>query len=193
MTLLPKIVLACGAAVSVAGISLPAAARSGQPHIVTLRLADGGLVQVRYTGETSPVVVEQAVPELTALPDPDPAFAALEQLSALMERQEAVMLREAAMLTAMPMTPGALPAGAQYYSYSSSVSANGTCTRSTAITYTGGGLKPRMVSSTSGDCSAAKASPGLRIEAPHIPAHLMTASAPETDQAAIRPAVEWVR
>jgi hypothetical protein len=50
-----------------------------------------------------------------------------------------------------------------------------------------------MVSSTSGDCSAAKASPGLRIEAPHIPAHLMTASAPETDQAAIRPAVEWVR
>ncbi len=80
-------------------------------------------------------------------------FAQLERMSAMMDQQEAAMIRRVQAMAQAPMgaMPG-LPPGASGYSFVSTMSGNGVCMRSVRITYSGGNATPQMVSSTSGDC-----------------------------------------
>jgi hypothetical protein len=186
-------VLAGAAALAVAASAAPALAQDGRPHVLILRLADGQVVQVDYEGGTAPIVVAQPAPVLVAMPEVDPVFAAMDRISALMERQQAAMLRQAAQFASMtPAVPANLPRGASFYSFSSSFSSDGHCTRSTEITYGGHGLKPRMVSSTSGDCGA-PAAPAFRAVPARSAPKLITASASDPYRAMVRPAVVYSR
>jgi hypothetical protein len=120
-----------------------------------VQLPDGGVERIQYTGDVAPRVVLMPVPAMTAsaLMIADP-FAALERVSTVMRQQESAMLRQVHALADAPdgALPG-LPTGADGYSLLSTMSGNGVCMRSVRITYNGGAAAPRMVSSTSGDCS----------------------------------------
>ncbi len=150
-------VLAGGAAVLAAAALTPALAGDGQVHVLSVQLPDGRVEQIRYMGDVPPRVVLMLAPaaEMAPMMVADP-FAAMERISAMMQQQEAVMLRQVQAMETAPegMLPG-LPPGASGYSFVSTMSGNGVCMRSVQITYNGDNVAPKMVSSTSGDCGPA--------------------------------------
>ncbi len=141
------------AAILAAGVVTPAMAGDGQVHVLTLQMPGGGVEQIEYTGEVAPQVVFVPTSRMVAVPmmDVDP-FATLSRISAMMDQQAAAMLREVESLQG-GMFPG-LPRGASGYSFVSTMSGTGVCTRSVRITYNGGNAPPQMVSSSSGDCGS---------------------------------------
>jgi hypothetical protein len=145
--------LAGTAAILAAGVVTPAMAGDGQVHILTLQVPGGGVEQIEYTGDVAPRVVLMPASRMVAVPmmDVDP-FATLNRISAMMDQQAAAMLREVEGLQG-DMLPG-LPRGASGYSFVSTMSGTGVCTRSVRITCNGGNAPPRMVSSSSGDCGS---------------------------------------
>ena len=70
----------------------------------------------------------------------------------MMDQQAAAMLREVESLQGGMLSR--LPRGASGYSFVSTMSGTGVCTRSVRITYNGGNAPPKMVSSSSGDCGS---------------------------------------
>jgi hypothetical protein len=55
---------------------------------------------------------------------------------------------------------GVSPPGSQSYSFVSTMSGSGVCTRSVEITSMGNGAAPRVVSHSSGNCGSAEGNPG---------------------------------
>ncbi len=157
-----KSVLAGGIALAgVAGIG-PALAGDGQPHVMNLRLPDGSIAQIQYTGDVPPQVavmpapVAIAAPPFFAPPGFGAPFAMMERMSAMMDRQAEMMLRQAAAMQAAMNAPAAnLPPGAQAYSISSTIGGGGVCMRSVQVTYSGDS-KPQVVSRTAGNCGPAQ-------------------------------------
>jgi hypothetical protein len=152
-----KSVLAAGGAILAASALTPALAGEGQVRVLMVPLPGGVIEQIQYTGDVAPRIV--LVPSaMVAVPvmsfDP---FAALQRISAMMDQQAAAMLRP---VDAMPrmMTPN-FPQGASGYSFVSTMSGNGVCTRSVRITYSSGDAAPKMVSSSSGDCRPEQGGP----------------------------------
>jgi hypothetical protein len=181
MRLLTTAILAGAAALAIGSASLPAGARAPQPRYVAMVLPDGRLVQLQLASDVEQQAASTAPAPLFSARR-DPGFAALERVSAMMDRQAALMqmqagamLREAARFSALPgflpgmgMVPAGLPAGGQFYSVSTSFSSAGGCSRSMAISYSGNGLKPRVVSSSSGDCGQDGRQPPAQYQtAPH--------------------------
>lgn len=91
-----------------------------------------------------------------------PSFAALQRISAQMDRQMAAMVRQ--MNGAMPLLPSAgpamsqaalkaMPPGSASYSMVSTASGNNVCSRSVEITRQGDG-KPQVVRHSSGNCGS---------------------------------------
>ncbi|HEY4040907.1 MAG TPA: hypothetical protein VGM32_03580 [Rhodopila sp.] len=160
--------LAAGAALPVAAAVAPALAVDSRVHIVTVPLPGGGVEQIQYTGDVAPrvVMVPSAAAGLGPMMALDP-FATLERISALMDQQAAAMLRQVEELPGMAsQTPG-LPPGASGYSFVSTMSGNGVCTRSVRITYNGGNAAPKVVSSSSGNCGADRESgPPAEVNTP---------------------------
>lgn len=146
-------VLSGGAAILAVGAVTPAMARDGQVHVLTVQMPGGGVEQIEYTGDVAPQVVFVPTSRMVAVPmmDVDP-FATLNWISAMMDQQAAAMLREVESLQG-GMLPR-LPRGASGYSFVSTMSGTGVCTRSVRITYNGGNAPPKMVSSSSGDCGS---------------------------------------
>ena len=139
-------VLTGAAAILLAGYVGAARAQSPETHVMTVRLPDGQLEQIRYTGNVAPTVI--VAPEtMAAFTAPADPFAMLERISAVMDRQEAAMLRTINSM-AVPGGPGfgVLPV----------MSGPGVCMRSVQITYTGNGGAPHVVSHTAGDCGPAR-------------------------------------
>jgi hypothetical protein len=128
---------------------------------MTVRLPDGQIEQIQYTGAVPPVIVmaPPAMPAGFGLGNP---FAVLERMTAAMDRQAEAMLREANALAARPMPnpggSGVIPA----------MSGPGVCMRSVQITFSGHDQAPRVVSQTSGDCGPAhgEAAPAALPNAP---------------------------
>jgi hypothetical protein len=145
--------LAGTAAILAVGVVTPAMAGDGRVHVLTLQLPGGGVEQIQYTGDVSPRVIFMPTSRMVAMPmmDVDP-FVTLNRISALMDQQAAAMVREVESLQG-DMLPG-LPRGASGYSFVSTMSGSGVCTRSVRITYNGGNAPPQMVSSSSGDCGS---------------------------------------
>jgi hypothetical protein len=158
---LSRLVLAAGAAaLALAGIAGVASAETADTHVMTVRLPNGMIGQIHYTGDVLPQVV--VAPGPVAVESP---FAVLDRMTAMMDRQAEAMMRtiNAMMAQSFPSTTeaafGAVPAGAH------------VCMRSVQITYTGHG-QPQVVSQASGDCgsSGSTAAP-VQLQTPSAPAH----------------------
>jgi hypothetical protein len=159
-------VLVAAAALCMSGAAL---AQTPQSHLMTVRLPDGGLAQIRYTGAIAPqVTISDAVAPVAAwapllsLPSlfgPQSPFAAMERISAEMDREAETILRRADALAAGLQSGSlseaamrALPPGSQSYSVISTMSAGGVCSRSVEITAEGNGAPPQIVRHSAGDC-----------------------------------------
>jgi len=160
-----KTALRAGAAAVVAvGFAGAAFAQRPQTHVMTLMLPSGGAAHIRYTGDVAPQVtfsdtpapLPAATPSLFGTASP---FAEMARISALMDRQAAALLREAAAISAQPgvvdTSFGNLPAGAGEYTFVSTMSGNGVCSRSVEFTSLGNGAPPKIVRRASGDCGTA--------------------------------------
>lgn len=205
-------ILAGAALVALAGISATASAES-RFHVETIRLPDGAIEHIRYTGDEPPVV-RLAPPSLADVfaPFPDLAafqapFVRLERLSAAMDRQAADMLRQANALDRRLATsrPGDwmtidfhdLPAGARGYSTVSTFSDGHVCKRTTRYFSAGSGKAPRVETSTSGDCGGGvgrnafhAAIPAPRPD-PRMRAPAITVDYPHPTQHRSNPARLW--
>jgi hypothetical protein len=159
-----------GLLAGIAGLAMAGAAMATTPpkhsepeHVLNVAMPDGTIEQIRYSGETPPAVVFTPVRQ-AALPiafDMAP-FADFDRIAAAMDRQMDTMLRQASALAAQPVGPDGkidqaafakLPAGTVQYSFVSSSSGNGTCSRSVQMTSFGPNQQPKVVSQSSGDCA----------------------------------------
>ena len=142
-----RIVLLAGAAgLAVAGLTGMATAQTvtnpEQAHVLNIRLPNGQVEQIRYTGKVPPTVIlapDAAMAPAFGFGSP---FAMLERMSADMDRQAAALFHD---VDAIPMNAGG-------FGVIPAMSGPGVCMRSVQVTYTGDGRAPHVVSQTSGDC-----------------------------------------
>src|SRR5579864_1152310 len=94
--------LSAGAAAVLLSATCGAAVAKGpQSHVMTVRLPGGGVEEIRYSGDVAPQVTvsPEGIPVSVAWPlamfDSDLSFAGLDRISAAMDRQMNVMLRNA--------------------------------------------------------------------------------------------------
>src|SRR5579864_6575800 len=150
------------AALPVAGFAGLAEAQSPGTHLLTIRLPDGGIAQIRYAGKLAPRVyfsdapapVFIAWPTMFGLGSP---FAEMERISAAMDRQAARLFQLAGALSSQspqlnPKAIAALPAGTREYQFVSTITGAGVCGRSVEITSRGNGVAPRVETQSSGNC-----------------------------------------
>jgi hypothetical protein len=143
-----------------------------QTHVLTLRLPDGRIEQVRYVGDVPPTVTPGSDPVAASF-EPMSAFAMMDRISAAMDRQAEALLRsiDTARNNTGPNNtgpnntgpnntgpnntgPGNTGPGVGGFGLIPAMSGPGVCMRSVQITYTGNG-QPHVVSQTSGDCGPA--------------------------------------
>ncbi|HQT79702.1 MAG TPA: hypothetical protein PLD10_21885 [Rhodopila sp.] len=192
---LPKLVLCGGvAALALSGI---ARAETTRTHSMIIRLPNGQVEQIRYTGDTPPTVVlapDTAIAPVAVMANPQAAnpqeasplmadpFAMLRQISAAMDQQTAAMMRSISLMAPPPMPgmPGVITAAGMPgagFAPVTIAAGPGVCMHSVQITYTGNG-QPHVVSQTQGDCGPAphQAAPAALPDTP------APAAAPHTIQ-----------
>lgn len=155
--------LAAGAvALAVAGT----AALAGTMHQITVTLPDGGTETIAYAGDIAPKVTfltPQMVRDREAerVFSPFAGFAAasamMDAMAADMDRRMAVQMLRARQMQQQMLAPGmtdaalgSLPPGTQSYSVTTISTGSGVCTRVVRVTGAGAGMKPQMVSQSSG-------------------------------------------
>ena len=160
-----RVALLAGAAgIVLAGLTGMAAAQTvtnpAQTHVLAVRLPNGQVEQIRYTGDVPPTVV--LVPDAAMAPafGSGSPFAMLERMSADMDRQAAALFHDIDTIptNAGPMNVGPTNAGpmnAGGFGVIPAMSGPGVCMRSVRVTFTGNGQAPHVVSQTSGDCGPA--------------------------------------
>lgn len=184
-----KITALLAGAVALAGVGSAAVAANAHEHVLKVALPDGSVEQIRYSGDVAPRILVLPVRAMPMAPiamfDAAP-FAMFDQIAAEMDRQTDAMLQQAAAMTVQPATVDGkidttafakMPAGTVHYSFVSTSTGDGTCSRSIQVTSFGPGQQPKTVSQSSGTCAdggkvvpAAKASP---LAAPQVtPARL---------------------
>lgn len=160
-----KLLLRTAIFAGIAALAVAGTALAGNLHkTMTVNLPDGLVARVEYQGDVAPkVTVERRIPDLAALMA-HPAWAPftnLERISADMDRQFEAMFRQVRTLEAFPADEAALTnwvsvrpltAGTARYSYVATSNGKGFCARSVEITSDGPKGKPKVISSTSGDC-----------------------------------------
>ncbi len=161
-------ILAGIAGLAVAGTALAA---SNDAHILRVALPDGSVARIAYRGDVPPQL--RVVPARSVAPFAWPdafapiAFAPLDRMMAEMDMQAAAMMRQVAAMQTAPVTatggPGvaalaSMPAGTMHYSMVSFSNGSATCTRSVEVTSAGAGAKPKLISSSTGDCGSSTAS-----------------------------------
>lgn len=167
MRKLPVAVLAGGATVLLAGAAMAA---SHDMHVMKVALPDGGVAQVTYQGDVAPKIrisggpSAQAMAEPVALFDLAP-FADMDRMAALMDRQAdmamqqmAAMQREAAVGHApqhLLTAGGKVTPGMVSYSYVSTTTSEGGCTRTVEWRSDGNSAQPKMTRTSAGSCGAA--------------------------------------
>jgi len=160
-------VLAGVAAVALAGSAAMSAGKSPPLHQMNLRLPDGGTVHVEYTGNVPPRVSVGRAPLDMAWPSFadfgfGPSFSELQRISANMDRQMEMLLRQAESGMRQPMVGAdnglqtidadSLPPGTMSYSFVSSSDGRTSCSRMVEVTKPANGAKPKVVTHSSGDC-----------------------------------------
>jgi hypothetical protein len=172
--------LAGAAAVALAGLAGAAAAQNPTSHVVTIALPGGGVEEIQYSGNVAPRIdfLPASAASFAPMPSmfgPNSPFATLDRISAEMDRQAASLLAEARMLAREPSQFGeaamqSLPPGSRSYSYVASFNGNNVCTQSMTVTSQGNGQPPKVVTHSSGDCSAAGGAAPGSIGLPTAPA-----------------------
>lgn len=153
-----------------AGLGLAAlsggVAAAQEMHVMNVSLPDGSVAQVHYIGEQPPQVTLVPVRRVAlpiAVADPvDMQLASFDRIFAEMDRQMDAMMQQARLFASQPAAaPGgakldtaAMRPGMVRYSYVSTSTGNGTCTQSVQYISDGSGAEPKVVSQSSGDCSA---------------------------------------
>jgi hypothetical protein len=184
--------LAGVAAIAVAGFAGFAAAKSPNTHVMTVQLPDGGVAQIRYSGDVAPQVALNPAPASLDMWSPaawafgpGSPFAALDRISAEMDREAAALFRQAQMLANQPpgrLTEAAarnLPPGTQSWSFVSTMTGNGVCTQSVEITTPADGGQPHVVRHSSGNCGSVAGPVALPPAGPPAPGpRMMQAQAP---------------
>lgn len=174
--------VAAAAVIAAAGF-VGAAAAASNFHVLTVRLPDGSLEQIRYLGDQPPEVSLGQAPlplasSVFGLIGPDPVFADLDRISADMDRRAAAMLEEARRLEThafagseplLNVDFGNAP-GARAFSMVSTLSGGHVCTLSVQYSWSSNGKPPRVVTRTSGDCGPGRghsvSSPPRRSQEP---------------------------
>jgi hypothetical protein len=156
------------AGVAIAGLTGLALAAAPTLHEMTVQGPDGAVAHISYTGSVAPKVTfvqGPASPFAVSFWRAPSPFAELDRITALMDRQMAQMMYQARLMeqqaTADPLSTAVfkdMPAGSSSYSFVSTASGNGYCMRTTQITSSPNGGKPKVVSSTSGNCGSASGS-----------------------------------
>ncbi len=155
--------LAGVAAIGLAGV---AEARPPEPHVLTLRLPDGQVEQVRYVGDVPPTVIVAPATAIGAAVPADP-FAMLERMSAEMDRQAEAMFRT---IDALAMPQGLVPTLAAGVGNPPVPNGPGMCVHSVQITFAGDGRAPHVLSQTSGDCGPGGGAAAPATLLPDVPA-----------------------
>ena len=183
MKALKKPFLVGAAAIAAIGLAGAAVAEIKHHHVMRVRLPDGTLEEIRYTGDTPPVVRLQLglAPSAFAWPGDiagaDLPFAALERLSMQMDREAAALLQQAPTVPdplvgdpegLVQVDLGKMPPGMRGYSVVSTMSAGRACTRTVQYGPSGSSGRLTAVTHTSGDCGdGPKTSPtGQALGAP---------------------------
>lgn len=161
----------------IASAALAGAAMAAHDPGKTMLVAfpDGSVEHIRYEGDVAPRLVLVAAPSPASFFDvafgPSSPFAQLERISAEMEAQAGLMMRQAAMAQAravpdgeaLVLTKGQQPTGVMRYSYVSSVTSADGCTRTVRINSSGGDRNPEVIRTSAGDCSTAPTAPAPAI------------------------------
>jgi hypothetical protein len=149
MRTFPKLLIGAVAAVAIAGVAMAAVTHT---RVLTVRLPGGGVERIFYTGDTAPRVAFAAASP-AGFADP---FVMMERISAEMDPlATAQLIRPDRLMAANLGEMARLPAGASGYSFVSTMSGSGVCSRSVEITSRGDGGKPVVVTHTAGDCAEA--------------------------------------
>ena len=150
-----------------AGLAGASAGELARTHILTVRLPDGSIEQIRYVGDLPPQIHwTQDPPAPLFSPGFGPAginlpFAALDRMSAEMDREAQELLNQTARLQDSAfgfsdplelIDSGRLAPGARIFSALSTLSGGHMCTRSVEVFPSPDGGRPRIVTRTSGDC-----------------------------------------
>jgi hypothetical protein len=162
------------AALALAGTAGVALAGTSALHTMTVEMPGGGTAHIEYSGKVAPKVTFgtapfAAGPFAAAFFGPNSPFAAMDRISAAMNRQMDSLMQAT---WAAPMwAPNGLlqarlgnaplknaPKGAEQYSFVSTFGGNGNfCTRSMEMTSRGAGTKPHVVTHSSGNCGGMNA------------------------------------
>lgn len=160
-----KIRTAVFASIAALAVVGTAVAASHDNHVMKLDLPDGSIARIDYQGDVAPKVT--VTPALNFVPvhwiDPFAAapFALFDRIAADMDRQTEMMMQQVRSHQ-LPSTAGdgkidlasfkAMPAGTVSYSFVSTDSGQGTCSRSVQVTSYGPRQQPKVVSTSSGSC-----------------------------------------
>jgi len=162
---MPKIRTAVFAGIAALAAAGTAVAASHDTHVMKLGLPDGSVARIEYKGDVAPKVT--VAPALNFVPvhwfDPFAAapFTLFDRIAADMDRQTDMMMQQVRSLQLQPNARdgkldlaafGALPAGTVSYSFVSTGTGTGMCSRSVQVTSFGPGQQPKVVSNSSGDC-----------------------------------------
>ncbi|GAC1043547.1 hypothetical protein [Rhizobium sp. No.120] len=175
------------AASGLAGQAFAQQKQSIQMHQMTVRLPDGSLEMIRYSGNRPPVVTFPGDPDAAFITAFDPfgdasSFAEMERISAAMDRETAAMLDNIRLSARSPdvsdnlmkVDLSGLPMGAKGYTMISTTSGKGTCTQTMEYFSSGRG-KPQVKTTSSGNCGALQGStakPARAVSPQPTPKHL---------------------
>jgi hypothetical protein len=172
MRIVPPFLLAGLGSLAFAG----AVAAATPVHSLNIQLPDGTVEQIQYSGNIAPQVsyLPGPFPIASVAPlfwgfGPNSPFAAMERIPAEMNREAAVMLREAATMPGphqIMRIDENLPPGAKSFSFTATVSPGGVCSHSMVIIGQGPDKKPRVMTRSSGDCGAPWGGMAVPDEAP---------------------------
>jgi hypothetical protein len=149
-----RLALAAGIGlIGVAGVSGIATAREPATHVMTVALPGGGVAHITYSGDVAPqVTFPPALLPWAAAFGPQSPFAALERISAEMDREAAALFQQ--------IDTGQFAA------------APGYCMQSVQITSLGDGSPPKVVRRSSGNCAPSGGESGtVGLPAAPLPAH----------------------
>ncbi len=169
------------AALAIAGAALAA---SRDMHIMKVGLPDGSVARIEYAGDVAPRVTVAPGSKAVSIGLFDPfdtaPFAAFDRIAASMDGDMEAMVHEIGALQPSLMPDAGkldlaalskLPPGTVSYRFVSTSSGNDMCSRSVEVTSYGPDQKPRVVSSSSGDCTSTNRAPTpTRLDSPAGPA-----------------------
>jgi hypothetical protein len=172
-------VLAGGATLLLTGAAMAA---SRDLHVMKVALPDGSEAQITYQGDVAPKVRVCGGPAERIAFDPvvafDPApFAEMDRVAAMLDRQAELAMQQAAAIEraaaaghAPQMAAGDKPVpGMVSYSYVSTTTSDGGCTRTVEWRSDGTSAQPKMTRTSAGSCPDAhsgEAAQPLKAAAP---------------------------